>query len=268
MQTHRLLRTIRLNHPVFVSISHLTFASLLSYSCFTASMGDSYNPGYEQGYPFVTNDVSLSNNIIDSNCLDPFPQQASINQDTLLRRTRSSHDSVNSRLSPRMPRYRAGQHQAENQPCTVQSTPLISDACPYRSEVMSRATSHASHQSAASFGQQYGGSPHFVPHHSFPNTWPPNRVDMQRSHSALPKTSPLLSQQLDPRFDISQKHQLYADFCHPDPMDVFPTELSNTIHYSPPNTHLDGSVIELPLNHANDMSALEYGIGAFGQLAE
>lgn len=230
-------------------------------------MGDSCNPGYEQGYSFATDDASLVNSMIDTNCLDPFAQQASINQGSLLCRTRSCHDSVNPRLSPRMPRYIAGQHQAENQPCAIQSTPHISGSCPYRSEAMSRATSHASHHSVASSGQQYGGSPHFVPHHSFPNIWSPNEVNMQRSQSAFSHTSQLHNQQLGPHLSIPQKNQLYADSYHPGPMDVFRTGLSNTTHYSSPNSPLDGSVIERFLNNTSDTSTLEYGIDVFGQFA-
>ena len=119
VQTRWLLRTIRLHHLVLVSISHHVFASLLSNFCFAASMGDSYDPGYEQDYSFATDHASLINNMIDSNCFDLSPQQASVNQDNLLCGTRSRHDSVNSRPSPRMPRYITGQHQAENQPCAV-----------------------------------------------------------------------------------------------------------------------------------------------------
>lgn len=264
VQTRWLLRTIRLHHLVLVSISHHVFASLLSNFCFAASMGDSYDPGYEQDYSFATDHASLINNMIDSNCFDLSPQQASVNQDNLLCGTRSRHDSVNSRPSPRMPRYITGQHQAENQPCAVQSTPHVTDSCPYRSEVMSRATSH---HSVPSSGQRYGGSPHFVSHHSFPNIWSRNVANMQRSQSAFSGALPLHSQHVSPHLSMSQKHQLYADSYQPDPMDVFATELSNTTHYSPRNTHLDGFVIGLPLNNSTDVSALECGIGAFGQPA-
>ena len=218
-------------------------------------MNDPYNTGHGQGYGCATGDRSLSINMNDFDHINAFQQQQTFaRQDSFLPRTRPRHDSVNSQASPHALRLPGGQHQAENQPRGQQSTPHISNAYPCQSMVMSRNTSHTSHQSSTSSGQQYGGGRHFVPHHSFPNIYSPIGADMQRSRSAYSTTSTFHDHQMSPQPSMSQRYQLPVNRYSPNPSDELTTNFSVTTQYDLSNSPLDNANIDYHLTGLNGMA--------------
>ncbi|KAF1361895.1 hypothetical protein EJ07DRAFT_154090 [Lizonia empirigonia] len=221
-------------------------------------MGDPYGSGHDQGYVYAAGHGSLSD-MMDSNYYDTSRQQAFVSSSATTRR----HDSVNSQLSPHVSGYLAGQQQAECQPCAMPSTPHNNSTYPYQSELMSRGASHASHLSSNSSGQRYSGSPHFVPHNSFPSTWPPNAIDMQRSRSVFSNTSTLHSQQISPHLQTPQIYQDHTIPCHQELIEVLSTCFSNTTQHLPPSTHMNESAIDCFSNGTTDINLLELGIGHF-----
>lgn len=213
-------------------------------------MADLYSSGHNDGYGYATGDGSLSVDINNFNGINTFQQQGLLSQDALSPTTRPRNDPANSQLSPHALQSPAGQHQAGIQPRAAQLTPHISNAYPYRSEGMSRGTSHTSLHSSTSSGQQYSGSPHFVPHNSFPNIYSPNGATMQRSRSAYSNTFALNSQQ----FSLQpQMYQSTVDHYSRDPVDAFATNFSTTVQYSPPIASLDDPTINYDLSGLNNL---------------
>jgi hypothetical protein len=223
-------------------------------------MGDPYNTSHDNGYGYATGDGSLNINMNSSNRINAILQQGIISQNTLSPITTSRHDSIHSQ-SPQISGFPTGQHQAESQPYAAHLTPHVNKIYPYRSEDMARGTSHASHHSSASSGHQYGGSPHFTAHHSFPDIYSPIGIDMQRSQSLYSNNSTIHNQN---RPGVSQTCQPSANHYSPGPMDVFSTNPFTTIQYSPPIMSLDNSSSDYHLGRMNRLDSFGNNVDLFG----